>query len=103
MRPVNADKLKEELQYYIECAGWGNGVNAGLKTAIEVIDNTVTIDVTPTVHAQWIEHDTMAGYASVVYKCSECGRTVRERFGINPAESFPYCHCGAKMGGDPQC
>lgn len=31
------------------------------------------------------------------YKCSECGRMVRDDTGYDVATDYPYCHCGAKM------
>lgn len=31
------------------------------------------------------------------YKCSECGRTVRDDTDYDVIKDYPYCHCGAKM------
>lgn len=37
-----------------------------------------------------------------IYKCSECGRIVRDDTGYDVIKDYPYCHCGAKMGGDAE-
>ena len=44
---------------------------------------------------EWIE--TQRGIHVTDYKCSCCGRTVRDDTGYNVANDYPFCHCGADM------
>lgn len=44
---------------------------------------------------RWIIVD--KGLKVTSFKCSECGRTVRDDTGYDVAKDYPYCHCGAKM------
>jgi DNA-directed RNA polymerase subunit RPC12/RpoP len=37
------------------------------------------------------------GYAVTSYKCSECGRTVKDDTGYDVSKDYPFCHCGADM------
>ena len=48
--------------------------------------------------AEWIR--VREGIKVTEYKCSKCGRVVRDDTGYDVAEDYPYCHCGAKMKGD---
>lgn len=34
------------------------------------------------------------------YKCSECGRIVKDDTGYDVTKDYPYCNCGAKMEGE---
>lgn len=34
------------------------------------------------------------------YKCSECGRTVKDDTGYDVSKDYPFCHCGADMRGE---
>lgn len=43
----------------------------------------------------WIE--TQRGIHVTDYKCSCCGRTVRDDTGYDVASDYPFCHCGADM------
>lgn len=43
----------------------------------------------------WITVD--KGLKVTSFKCSECGRTVRDDTGYDVTKDYPYCHCGAKM------
>lgn len=45
-------------------------------------------------HGEWQQNP----YCKRIYFCSECGRHIEDGSN-NPLEHFPYCHCGAKMGG----
>lgn len=40
------------------------------------------------------------GYAVTSYKCSECGRTVKDDTDYDVSKDYPFCHCGADMRGD---
>lgn len=55
-----------------------------------------TADVTPIVHAHWILKAKISENC-FRYNCSHCNRWVQAGAKENPAERFPYCHCGAKM------
>ena len=47
---------------------------------------------------KWIEQET--GIHVTSYKCSECGRTVRDDTGYDVNADYPFCHCGADMRGE---
>ena len=47
---------------------------------------------------KWIEE--LRGIMVTAYRCSECGRLVRDDTGYDVAKDYPFCHCGAKMDGD---
>ncbi len=36
-------------------------------------------------------------YDKVVFRCSICGRVVRDCYHDDLAELYPYCNCGARM------
>lgn len=46
---------------------------------------------------EWIE--TQRGIHVTDYKCSCCGRTVRDDTGYDVSKDYPFCHCGADMRG----
>lgn len=56
-----------------------------------IIKEQPTADVEVVRHGEWIE------ITDDVYFCSKCNRTLC--FGGKSKDSFPYCHCGAKMDG----
>ena len=47
---------------------------------------------------RWIEVN--RGIHVTSYRCSECDRIVSDDTGYDVSSDYPYCHCGAKMGGD---
>ena len=50
---------------------------------------------------KWIKE--LRGIMVTEYRCSECGRLVRDDTGYDVAKDYPFCHCGAKMeGGDEE-
>lgn len=51
-------------------------------------------DVVERKTGRWIPMEVSSGRDS--WKCSVCGRRARGKL-----ENLPYCHCGAKMEGDP--
>ena len=62
-----------------------------------------TLDTVPPVTpkrktGKWIEE--LRGIMVTEYRCSECGRLVRDDTGYDVAKDYPFCHCGAKMDGD---
>lgn len=36
----------------------------------------------------------------VIFRCSICGRLVKDCYHDDLAELYPYCNCGAKMGAE---
>ena len=46
-------------------------------------------------HGRWLVQD--KGIIVTSYRCSECGRVVRDDTGYDVSIDYPYCHCGAKM------
>ena len=46
---------------------------------------------------KWIEYEKCIKITS--YKCSECGRIVRDDTGYDVSEDYPFCHCGCDMRG----
>ena len=61
----------------------------------EMLSYFPTADVQKVKHGEWI-HDS---YNKTVFRCSKCGRLIQS-VSNNPSESYPYCHCGAKMDGE---
>lgn len=62
-------------------------------------DYTVTPSVQPERKTgRWIQGT--VGLMVTEYKCSECGRTVRDDTGYDVYKDYPYCHCGAEMRKD---
>ena len=49
---------------------------------------------------KWITYT--KGSVVTAYKCSECGRTVRDDTGYDVAKDYPFCHCGADMRGEQE-
>ena len=64
----------------------------------------------PTVHGivAYVERpkgervETQRGIHVTDYKCSCCGRTVRDDTGYDVASDYPFCNCGADMRGDKE-
>ena len=85
MRIIDADALKasiEEKDRY-NLGGEGRIVVCGM------LDDAPTIDAEPVKHGWWIKLD------RDIAVCSECGRHENALL----VDSYPYCHCGAKMDG----
>lgn len=62
-------------------------------------------DIVKVVHGEWVEEEfesyipvevditgNLVVHKHTIYRCSICGRTEHQK--------EPYCHCGAKMGGE---
>ena len=104
-RYIDAEKLKAKLHVGDELREKFNtnpavaqliSIEKDIVTEMEKhIDETPTEDVAPIVRGKWIE--TQKGIIVTDYKCSICGRMVRDDTGYNPSISYPYCHCGARM------
>lgn len=56
---------------------------------------TADADVAEVKHGKWIVQD--KGIIVTSYRCSECGRVVRDDTWYDVTVDYPYCHCGAKM------
>lgn len=93
-RAIDADALKEEIDYYIREAGWGETHNETLRWCLEFINNQHTIEPERK-KGKWIMK--YKGSAVTSYKCSECGRTVKDDTGYDVSKDYPFCHCGADM------
>ena len=66
---------------------WGQGYNAGITEAIDIIDNISLADVTPIVHGHWKNIKRVLN--TEWGECSNCDRA---------HEITRYCpYCGAKM------
>lgn len=104
-RYINANDLKDTLDYYISEAGWTAAHNEALTwVKDEFIDAERTADVASVVHGKWVEPsykrkkagicgstDAMAGKC----RCSVC-RHEEPVFEEYP--KYNYCpYCGAKM------
>ena len=68
--------------------------NTGLRKAIEIVRSLPPATPTEKI-GQWVTVD--KGLIVTSYKCSECGRIVRDDTGYDVTKDYPYCHCGAKM------
>lgn len=100
MRAIDADRLCVDLMERWDIAD---------KQKEELIRRVMADIVTPIVVSQptieperkkgkWIMK--YKGSAVTSYKCSECGRTVRDDTGYDVSKDYPFCHCGADMRGD---
>ena len=77
MRPIDADKLLIALP------------SPEMYVTKKLIEEAPTIDAEPVRHGRWIKLD------RDIAVCSECGRHENALL----VDSYPYCHCGAKMDG----
>ena len=74
-----------------------NGESLGYAVAYDILSDLPPVTPQPKM-GHWIIVD--KGLKVTSYKCSECGRTVRDDTGYDVIKDYPYCHCGAKMGGE---
>lgn len=74
---------------------WGNVIKESVD--VEGVRQLPPVTPQPKI-GYWIIVD--KGLIVTSYKCSECGRTVRDDTGYDVIKDYPYCHCGAKMGGE---
>lgn len=88
MRMIDADALLAEYDRVHE------GPPGKARTLIE---NAPTIEPERKM-GKWITYT--KGSVVTAYKCSECGRTVRDDTGYDVAKDYPFCHCGADMRGE---
>lgn len=67
-----------------------------------MLDEQLTVDAVPTVHAHWIDYRNDLGEEINQNSCSNCKHKFYLRFGSPKNNNYRYCpNCGAKMdGGD---
>lgn len=89
MRLIDADALLEKV--------WDADTRVGY---VQVVDRG-DIEEAPTIEerksGKWIIKNTNSRVTT--YKCSECGRIVRDDTGYDVSKDYPYCHCGADLRG----
>ena len=92
MRMIDGDALKEEIDYYIREAGWGETHNETLRWCLEFIDDQPIIEPQRKT-GEWIPKSE----SGCIIECSSCG----ERMTVLGDENPNYCpYCGADMQGD---
>ena len=69
----------------------------GIESVLEYAESLPSADVEEVRHGKWVPILAINGHT--YYDCSVCGRQVDTIRKQNPTKIFPYCHCGAKMGG----
>lgn len=95
----------EEVYFHIEMLkkrSVTNGEQAlflGMRGAIRQLPSVTPERKT----GKWILIDDNHLLTKNIYKCSICGEVISEMRGYNVYKSFPYSHCGAKMGGGVNC
>lgn len=51
---------------------------------------------------RWITEISAHGWDGRSYQCSVCGRSIHLDTAVEDIYDYPYCHCGAKMGGSEE-
>jgi len=97
MKYIDADKLKQAiLDRYVpmincETSLYEKGRADAQDEVLDLINALSKEDLST---GRWV---LVRRYGTTArYKCSECGRGITSGL-INPAKSYPYCHCGARM------
>lgn len=88
MKIIDADALIEEIQYYIDEAGWSIAHNEALNWCIEFIEHSPTVEERKP--GKWI--DNSDGIEGAWNYCSVCGEQAIDLYDFCP-------NCGAKMEG----
>lgn len=101
MKIIDADALIEEIQYYIDEAGWSIAHNEALNWCIEFIEHSPTVEERKTgrwedVHIDVANDDKGRSYR--FYSCTACGVTsIPAMLGMKK-KWLHFCpNCGAKM------
>ena len=99
---IDADALKAKLRLWVsdcivECDDESADV---MRACIDLIDDAPAADVAEVVHGRWTVGYEMCD-KSVLYDCSECGRTITVKT-WQSVKDYPFCHCGAKMDGEKE-
>lgn len=94
MRLIDADKL--EVISYKGTEGWEDTFDAGVQWMAELIDKQPTVEAVPVVHGKWIKNELLSTDFSPVYDCSECHKSIVQKYLTLPQRCE---HCGARMDG----
>lgn len=94
---IDRNELYNQIRLYLnrhslgETAVW---TTLTIGEIASIIANISTVEAEPVRHGKWIPIIDEYGTRSMLtgYKCSLCGRCEEKE--------EPYCHCGAKMGGE---
>lgn len=98
MRIIDADKLKDDIDYYIKEAEWGEEANKHLEWCKEFIDSQPTIDAKPVIRGRWKIWDEDYGDT---FECSECGEVFYLVDGTPKENHYNRCpNCGALLDGE---
>ena len=93
-RLIDANALTKELEFLAKYEDyWKRNTILGV---VHTIQKRPTVDAVEVVHGRWEQVQRWATKAK--YRCSVCGREIMSAVKVN-TEKYPYCHCGAKMGG----
>ena len=69
-----------------------------INCCIDVIERQIPSAQPERKKGKWIMK--YKGLTVTSYKCSECGRTVKDDTGYDVSKDYPFCHCGADMRED---
>lgn len=106
MRLIDADALMADCQLAQKQAdrhgrefanafySGGGSISTEWWCVEDMIENAPTIEPERK-RGKWIMK--YKGSAVTSYKCSECGRTVKDDTGYDVSKDYPFCHCGADM------
>ena len=98
MRLIDGDALKLCVQLEIDEA---RKIKASASVLVILNRFIDSINAQPTIEerktGKWIIKNTNSRVTT--YKCSECGRIVRDDTGYDVSKDYPYCHCGADLRG----
>ena len=110
MRLIDADALTEELKEWLKDKELHRGLGTAeeiwcadaeidvLKTIIDDISSTPTVNVKPIIHAKWELDEDSSSLEKPCYRCSNCGAVLEEDYKWH---NHNFCYnCGAKMGGE---
>lgn len=95
MRLIDADTLRAEFPI-------PEDITDPNQALVHITGIWAEIDNAPTIEerkmGKWIIKNTNSRVTT--YKCSECGRIVRDDTGYDVSKDYPYCHCGSDMRGN---
>ena len=96
-RLIDANALKEQIDYYIKEAGWSEHDNRVLGWCKEFIDNAPTVEARP--QGEWINSGVdISGHR--LNRCSICNGVYQMSYVGDSITRWNYCpNCGADMKG----
>ena len=104
MRPIDADELRNVIMS--SNLGEYTGLGEFCKLdALEIVNQSQTIDAKPVIHAHWIEqNEWYHGIGLIKCTCSNCGYTVAYKPGSrSDGRGGKFCDdCGAMMDEKPE-